>query len=159
MPRKKIKKYSLLEALKRIKKAGIEKHPDTPAKTKYNELDDLPDRIKKVLNIYGNKRQKTNRMIYFIMYDIEDNKVRTHIAKYLINKGCVRIQKSVYMADTKRCVFDEIHKTLKEVQSYYDNHDSIFFVPISTDEIKSMKVVGQSIDFELFLEKPNTLFF
>lgn len=161
MARRKPKEFSLIEALKKMKQAGI--HPVESRKTPGNEnelpVEELPERIKKVLNIYKDRPQKTNRMIYFVMYDIEDNKVRNYVAKYLINKGCTRIQKSVYIADTERKICDEIYQALKEVQSFYDNEDSIFIIPISTDEIKSMKIVGQSIDFNLYLEKPNTLFF
>lgn len=97
-------------------------------------------------------------MIYFIMYDIESNKVRTLVAKYLIRKGCTRVQKSIFIASTERPVFDEIRKDLKEVQECYDNSDSILLVPVSTDEIRAMKVIGQNIDFDLALKNKNTLF-
>ncbi|HPD64669.1 MAG TPA: hypothetical protein P5050_04435 [Bacteroidia bacterium] len=52
-----------------------------------------------------------------------------------------------------------MHNTLKEVQSFYDNNDSIFFVPVSSDEIRAMKIIGQSIDFNFFLSNPSTIFF
>ncbi len=92
------------------------------------------------------------------MYDIESNKVRTLVAKYLIRKGCTRVQKSIFIASTERPVFDEIRKDLKEVQECYDNSDSIILVPVSTDEIRAMKVIGQNIDFDLALKNKNTLF-
>jgi CRISPR-associated endonuclease Cas2 len=160
MPRRKSKEFSLIDALKKMKDAGL----NPPADKDENQgergiMPDLQGRIKEILNIYKSAPLKSNRMIYFVMYDIEENKVRNYIAKYLINKGCIRIQKSVFIADTERRVCDEIHKTLKEVQSFYKNADSIFIIPVSTDEIRSMKIIGQSIDFSLFLEKPNTLFF
>ena len=98
-------------------------------------------------------------MIYFIMYDIENNKVRTQISKFLIRKGCSRIQKSIFMAATTREVYREIYTTIKEVQDLYENSDSVFFVPISTDEVKAMKIVGQSVDFDLIMKNKNTLFF
>ena len=98
-------------------------------------------------------------MLFFVMYDIEDNKVRTHIAKYLIKKGCVRIQKSIYIADQKPAIYREIHDTLREVQDIYDNKDSIILVPISTDEMRAMKIIGENIDFDMSLGNKNTLFF
>jgi len=149
-----------IEKLKRIKRAGIDaKHPPNTKTQTYNELDDLDKRLKDLLGLFNNAQKKATNMIYFVMYDIEDNKVRNYIAKYLIKKGCVRVQKSIFLAETERSVFDEISKTLKEVQEIYENHDSIFLVPVSTDEIKSMKVIGQSIDFDLILGNKNTLFF
>ncbi len=98
-------------------------------------------------------------MLFFIMYDIENNKVRTQIAKYLIKKGCLRVQKSIFFAEAERKVFNDIHSDLKAIQELYDNMDSIFFVPVSSDQLRAMKIVGQSIDFELIAGNKNTLFF
>ncbi len=93
------------------------------------------------------------------MYDIENDKVRNEIAKYLIRKGCIRIQKSVYIANLKRPVFDEIHKTLRQVQQMYENNDSILLIPVSTDEVKAMKIIGQNVDVDLILGNKNVQFF
>ncbi len=93
------------------------------------------------------------------MYDIENDKVRNEIAKYLIRKGCIRIQKSVYIANLKRTVFDEIHKTLRQVQQMYENNDSILLIPVSTDEVKAMKIIGQNVDVDLILGNKNVQFF
>lgn len=97
-------------------------------------------------------------MIYFIMYDIEHNKIRNYIAKYLERKGCSRIQKSIFIANTDRKLYNEIHNTLKAVQEMYENNDSIFFVPASTDEIKAIKIIGKSIDFDFITGSKTTLF-
>jgi len=98
-------------------------------------------------------------MIFFIMYDIENNKVRNHISKYLIKKGCVRIQKSVFLIETERKNYQELHQTLKEVQEVYDNNDSILFIPLSVDELKAMKMIGQQIDVDFIMNNRSTLFF
>ena len=98
-------------------------------------------------------------MIYFIMYDIEDNRVRTHISKYLIKNGCQRVQKSIFLSESERKKFDEIHKTLREIQDLYENNDSIFFVPVSTDELRGMKIIGQKLDLDIFLSNKSTLIF
>jgi CRISPR-associated protein Cas2 len=159
MPKPKNIEISFIEKLRKIKQAGID-NPQAPGKMMADEvpLDDMPDRINQVLQIF-NQHKKSSRMIFFVMYDIEDNKVRTHIAKYLIKKGCTRVQKSIFLAELDRAVFTEIHKTLKEVQEVYENQDSIFFVPVSTDEIRAMKIIGHSVDFELITGNKNTLFF
>jgi len=92
------------------------------------------------------------------MYDIEHNKIRNYIAKYLQRKGCTRVQKSIFLASTDRKKYDEIQNTLKSVQEMYENNDSVFFVPVSTDEIRAMKVIGKSVDFDLITGSRNTLF-
>jgi CRISPR-associated endonuclease Cas2 len=162
MPRKKkTPELTFVEKMRRINAAGIKNFKavnqqfdpdDTP-------LDDLPTRIQRVLGIFKNTSNDSKRMIYFIMYDIENNKIRNHIAKYLLQKGCVRVQKSIFLADTERQTFGEIHETLREVQELYDNHDSILLVPVSTDQMRAMKIIGENIDFDIVLKNKNTLFF
>jgi len=97
-------------------------------------------------------------MICFIMYDIEHNKIRNHIARYLIRKGCMRVQKSVFIVQTERKKLDEMHKTLKEVQAMYANDDSIFFLPVTDSELNALKVIGKNVDFEMVTDQKNTLF-
>jgi len=119
----------------------------------------LNERIEQILGVVKRLDKNSNKMIYFVMYDIENNKVRTQVAKYLIKKGCTRVQKSIFLANTNRVVYSEIKNDLKEVQECYENNDSILLVPVSTDEIKAMKIIGQNIDFDLILQNKNTLFF
>ncbi len=98
-------------------------------------------------------------MLFFVMYDIESNKVRYNVVKYLERMGCTRIQKSIFLADLSVGVYETIKRDLAEVQSLYDNHDSIIICPISTDLLKSMKVIGLSINIDIITRSKNTLFF
>ncbi len=151
---------SFVEKMRKLKRAGIANtQPLRQTEDSWDETDTLNERISKVLNLFNNSSHNAGTMIYFIMYDIENDKIRTRIAKFLINKGCTRVQKSIFLAETPRKLFDEIFQTLKEVQEVYDNHDSIFFVPVSVDELRSMKIVGQNIDFDLVTGNRNVLFF
>lgn len=160
MPRKKRAKITLAEQLKKIKDAGLSN--EIPLNHWADGVDVIPllnDRIALILNIFEKHKAKRDTMLFFVMYDIGNDKVRTQIAKYLINKGCVRVQKSIYLADQKPAIYKEIHDTLRDVQGVYDNRDSILVVPISTDELRSMKVIGENIDFDMSLGNKNTLFF
>ena len=160
MPRKKRLPLIFVEKLRRIKKAGIEQNvPINREIDDLNQVPELSERIKHILNIFEDHRQNPENMLYFVMYDIENDKIRNHVAKFLLRKGCARVQKSIYLADTKRQVYSEIHETLKEVQEVYDNHDSIFLVPISSDDLHAMKIIGENVDFDLILGNKNTLFF
>lgn len=103
------------------------------------------------------KRLKPEEMICFIMYDVEDNKIRNHIAKYLIKRGCERIQKSVYMARTTKKAYEDMARTLAEVNEVYDNNDSILLLPLGVENIERMKVIGKDIDKEVVIKKRNTL--
>lgn len=98
-------------------------------------------------------------MLFFVMYDIESNKVRQNIAKYLERKGCQRIQKSVYLANLDRAAYDQIRSDLTEVHGMYENSDSIILCQASSDELRSMDVIGQNLDLDIILKDRNTLFF
>lgn len=156
-------KLTFAEHLLLVKKAGIAGSP-VLKKSRVADLNDVPvddlqQRISRLLGIFKHANQKEGQMVYFVMYDIENNKVRTGISKYLLKKGCMRIQKSIFLADSSRPEFNEIHQTLREVQEVYDNCDSIMLVPVAADQLRAMKVIGKNIDMDLFMGNKNTLFF
>jgi len=151
---------SFRQKLLLLKKAGLQNAvPPDRTKTDWQNHDNLPDRIQKILALVKTNIKWNTQMLYFIMYDIEDNKVRTQIARFLERKGCVRVQKSIFLARHDRKIFQDVHQILYEVNQVYDNHDSIFLVPVSTDELKSMKIIGKSIDIDVVLGNTNTFFF
>lgn len=105
------------------------------------------------------KPQRQVIMLFFVMYDIESNKVRRTVATYLEKKGRQRIQKSVYLANLDSSVYEQIRSDLTEVQGMYENNDSIIFCQASVDELKSMDVIGHNLDLDLVLKGRNTMFF
>ena len=151
------KSFSLKERLAKIKAAGIsEIRP--PKKPLEGHLS-LKERVKCILQIVKEKPIKATEMTYLILYDISNDKVRTQIAKYLLQQGCIRIQKSVFIVKSQNKQFQAIHETLKEVNEYYQNEDSIILVPINASDVRSMKLIGKNIQIEAITDKPNTLFF
>ena len=110
--RKKREPISPLEALRKLAQAGVQ---DSPRPTRHidQDLDELPSlesRISCLLGIANETSRPTTNMIFFTMYDIESNKVRRLIAKYLISKGCTRIQDSIFLADLPRPTYEEIKR-------------------------------------------------
>jgi CRISPR-associated endonuclease Cas2 len=158
---------SFEEKIRLIKAAGIsllpaevdiEKEP-APKDEEIKALTSLKERVSKILNIIRDKPIKATEMIYLVMYDIENNKIRTLIARYLVEKGCIRIQKSVYMVRCTPVLYQEIKNTLKEIQECYDNNDSMLLIPISANTPGSMEIIGRDVQIDSLVEKPNTLFF
>jgi CRISPR-associated endonuclease Cas2 len=98
-------------------------------------------------------------MLFFVMYDIEHPRIRTHLARYLLRKGCHRVQKSIFLARLDRAQYEEIYQTLKGIQEAYDNHDSLLLVPIGQDELRAMRLLGKTVDVELVTGQRNVLFF
>jgi len=155
MPRK----YPEIEFKKRIRLISKAKLTGKLNVVETEGIDNLNVRIEKILSISGSLKKNHNKMLFFVMYDIANDKVRREVSDYLIQKGCVRVQKSIFFAALDRKVYNEISTTIKAVQEVYENDDSIFFVPVSTDEIRSMKVIGKNVDFDIIMGNRNTLFF
>jgi len=156
---KKKKELTFYERIVKIRKAGLSRDADLTTPLFKPDILPLSERLPEVDRILQNFRhKKIDDMYAFIMYDIENDKIRTNVAKYLIRNGCTRIQKSVFLAAVKRKKFMDIYQTLKEINAMYDNEDSIFFVPVGEDILNNMKIVGKNIDFELITNPGNTLF-
>lgn len=119
----------------------------------------LDDRMKRIFEICNRKTIQSGYMLFFVMYDIGSNRVRNLVSKYLIKNGCVRIQKSIFLADLPSSVYKMICTDLSEVQSAYDNEDSILIVPISENYLDAMHIIGQKLDMDIIMHRYNTLFF
>lgn len=151
-----------MERLRRLQESGVDGHTsvnDRIPGTDLESISSLDQRIHRIFYIINSTKRPIGNMLFFVMYDIESNKVRYNIAKYLIRKGCTRIQRSIFLADLSTSTYQEIRQDLTEIQSLYDNHDSIIVCPISTDQLRSMKVIGQNIDIDLITHNRNTMFF
>lgn len=154
------KPLDYLEVLRKLKSSGLEHSPEVNRPV--GNLDDLPslkDRVDFILGIVNNKQILKGNMLFFVMYDIESNKVRYNVVKYLERMGCFRIQKSIFLADLSIKKYETIKNDLAEVQSLYENHDSIIICPVSSDLLQSMKVIGKHINLDIITHSKNTLFF
>lgn len=148
------------QKMDKLKRAGISSN--RPISTLINDpspITNISERVRQIIGLINTPNKNTYSMTFFVMYDIENNKVRYQIAKYLERKGCIRVQRSIFLADLNSDVYNEIKADLAEVQSLYDNHDSIIIVPISSDYLQAMKIIGQSIDIDIITKTKNTLFF
>lgn len=147
-------KSEFLQTLQKLKNAGLGVAPVRPIC--HNPDADILKHLSRILHP---KEKKIQSLLFFVMYDISDNKVRNLVVKYLIKKGCVRIQKSIFLANLTPATFSEIHSDLKAVQSCYENEDSIMLVPVPIDFLNSMKIIGKEVNTDLILGKTDILFF
>lgn len=148
-----------VEIIMSLRKAGLESNKHKPPPPNMGNLSERAERFTEILKwLKRCKLKPSESMLYFIMYDIEDNKVRRHIAKYLIKQGCQRVQKSIFVSNSSRKLFDEISQTLSKVNEMYENGDSIFILPVTTDQVGAMRVIGHETDFKLVAEYPSTYF-
>lgn len=141
-------------------RAGIDGHrPVNHAADDLDGLDDITVRVRRVLDIVRSDKRKPTDMLFFVMYDIESNKVRRAVAKYLLRRGCHRVQKSIFLADVSSEQCATIQADLTAVQAMYDNQDSILIVPMSLELVKTMKIIGKNLDLDLILKARSTLCF
>ncbi len=144
------KELSFIETMHKLHKAGLKTSaPVTNKKIKDYSIGTIEERVKKIFRFLENDKRSIGNMLFFVMYDIESTKVRNQIAKYLIKKGCFRVQRSIFLADISHEQYEIIKNDLAQVQSCYDNQDSILIVPVSVELIKAMKVIGKSIDVDI----------
>jgi CRISPR-associated protein Cas2 len=153
------KEYSLAERLALVRAAVGTGPPPPPRPPDGAPLDTLAGRVAHILGLVQQTPKKATDMFHIIMYDIENNRVRREVAKYLLAQGCIRVQRSVYFARLKPGAARKIWDDLKAVQAAYDNEDSIILAPVDTQSLGSMKVVGKDLQIEILTERPNTLFF
>ena len=159
MPRAKKHPLSFVDQMKKLIASGINDSPKIVVKDDSEALTPLEERVQDILGLSDNARKRKDRMLFFVMYDIESDKVRRLVVKYLIREGCTRIQKSIFLADRPVATYNKIKSDLAEVQAVYDNEDSIIVLPVTTDYLRMMKVIGKNIDVDIITHNKNTLFF
>ena len=148
-----------MDQMKKLIASGINDSPKIVVKDDSEALTPLEERVQDILGLSDNARKRKDRMLFFVMYDIESDKVRRLVVKYLIREGCTRIQKSIFLADRPVATYNKIKSDLADVQAVYDNEDSIIVLPVTTDYLRMMKVIGKNIDVDIITHNKNTLFF
>lgn len=118
------------------------------------------ERIEALKSYFAQLKPKpVGYMLCFVMYDIEDNRIRKKIADYLLEKGLQRVQKSVFLGQLSGRAYQEIYQTMHALQAAYQNEDTIMIVPVAEQDLRSMRLIGREIDIEITLGRANTLFF
>ena len=159
MPRAKKPPLTFVEQMRKLIASGIKDSPKIKESDEDDAITPLEERVQKILGLSDNARKRKDRMLFFVMYDIESNKVRRLVVNYLIREGCTRIQKSIFLADRPVETYNNIKSDLAKVQAAYNNDDSIIVLPVTTDYLRMMKVIGKNIDVDIITHNKNTLFF
>jgi CRISPR-associated protein Cas2 len=120
----------------------------------------IPEQFARFMEWFTRNTSKTpDEMYCFIMYDIEHNKVRRLVAKYLEKQGCIRVQKSVFFARMTRKMHREVLDILRKAQSCYDNQDTIMVLPVGEDMLNALTCIGKNFELELMTAPKHTLIF
>ena len=150
---------SFVQKMKALLESGISNSPKPGSGEDNDMLLPLENRVDKILGLSDNVKKRKDRMLFFVMYDIENDKVRRLIVRYLQKQGCIRIQKSIFLAEGSVAVYNRIKDELSEVQAVYENSDSIIVLPITTDYLRMMKIIGREVNLDVVTKTKSTLFF
>jgi CRISPR-associated protein Cas2 len=140
--------------------ARAPRKPQGMPKPDTDQLAAATERVEALKSYFAQLKPKpVGYMLCFVMYDIEDNRIRKKIADYLIEKGLQRVQKSVFLGQLHQKAYQEIYQTMHALQAAYENEDTIMIVPVAEQDLRSMRLIGREVDMEITLGRANTLFF
>ncbi len=91
------------------------------------------------------------------MYDIENDRARTRIAKYCKQAGLYRVQYSVFLGTLDRDRKDVLELQIEE--EINEEKDKVYIFPMSKDELKRSVLMGQAFDKKMVTDEVRALFF
>ena len=90
-------------------------------------------------------------MNYLLSNDISNDKSRKRVSDYLLEKGFLRIQNSVFLGEIHITKIDDI---LENICLLVDKkEDSIFCIPINKEDYKNIFNFGKNEDYNLYKDE------
>ena len=96
-------------------------------------------------------------MIIWVLYDIENDRARTKIAKYCKQAGLYRVQYSCFLGTVSANDKDTLE--LQIAAEINEEKDKVYIFPMSKKELKETVLLGQAFDKKLVSDKVKALFF
>lgn len=94
-----------------------------------------------------------------VSYDIDDDKVRNRVSKYLLQRGFMRIQFSVFVGKTETEKWDKSWNKISSLCSdQLKSNVRIFSFTLSSESFKKMQVIGEKPDVDYLTGDILTLF-
>ena len=95
-------------------------------------------------------------MLTWVLYDIPEDKVRNRVAKYCLEAGIYRVQKSVFLGEVNRTKLKELQFKIEELIN--PEEDSVYIFPVCKEDFKNSILLGQAFDRDLITEAVKALF-
>lgn len=96
-------------------------------------------------------------MIAWVLYDIENDRSRTKVAKLCKQAGLYRVQFSVFLGTIEKNQKDTLQLQIEELIS--PGTDSVYIFPMSKNELQSTVLLGQAFDKKLVTDEVKAMFF
>ena len=95
-------------------------------------------------------------MIAWVLYDIENDKVRTKVAKRCKQAGLYRVQFSVFLGTLDTNGKDTLELQIKDLID--EEKDSVYIFPMSKAELQATALLGKAFDKKLVTDEVKALF-
>ena len=91
------------------------------------------------------------------MYDIENDRARTRVAKYCKQAGLYRVQLSVFLGSIEADEKDTLQLQI-EAEINQDK-DKVYIFPMNKNQLQSSVLLGQAFDKKMITDEVQALFF
>ncbi len=95
-------------------------------------------------------------MIVWVIYDIQETKARTKVAKICKRYGLYRVQKSVFLGTVEETERESLSLEIEEL--IQPDIDKVYIFPMSKAELKKTILLGQAFDKKLVTDQVKALF-
>lgn len=96
-------------------------------------------------------------MIVWVLYDIENDRARTKIAKACQQAGLYRVQFSCFLGTLTAHEKDSLQLQLEELMD--EKTDKVYLFPMNKTELQQTALLGQAFDKTLVTDEVRALFF
>lgn len=96
-------------------------------------------------------------MIVWVLYDIENDKARTRVAKACQRAGLYRVQYSCFLGEIEVSEKDTLEL---QIEDWIDvKKDKVYIFPMNRGELADTVCLGQALDKKLITNDVQVLFF
>lgn len=81
------------------------------------------------------------KMLYWLIYDISENKTRNKIASQCKNYGLIRVQKSSFIGNITKNRAEMLILEIKELE--LDSEDCVFLIPVCKSCFSEREIIGK----------------
>jgi CRISPR-associated protein Cas2 len=95
-------------------------------------------------------------MITWILYDIENDKARTKVAKCCKQSGLYRVQLSCFLGTIDKEALDTLRLQIEDLIN--EDVDKVYIFPMNKGELQQSILLGQAFDKKLVTDEIKMLF-
>lgn len=96
-------------------------------------------------------------MIIWVLYDIQNDRARTKVAKICKQTGLYRVQYSCFLGTLTANEKDTLSIQIEELIN--EEIDKVYIFNMSKEELRSCDMLGQAFDKDLVKDEVKALFF